>query len=191
MAVQFVSAVAASCSLPIVLFQFPPASGPGYSPALLARLCREIPSIIAVKEGSDVPQTFEDTLAALRSCGRRVTILTTNNSWLFASLAYGVDGILSGCGSVLAAPLADMLAASDRGDIAGARAVNDRMLPLLRVFYRRPSFDIHNRMKTALHLLGKLPNPAPRPPLLPITSAERAEIAQALHEAGLLRAEAA
>ena len=43
-------------------------------------------------------------------------------------------------------------------------------------------------MKTALHLLGRLPHPDPRPPLLPITAAERAEIRAALVAAGLLAA---
>jgi 4-hydroxy-tetrahydrodipicolinate synthase len=191
MALHFVHAVAAACPLPIVLFQLSRASGPGYSPALLAQLCREVASVIAVKEGSDLPQSYEDTLLALRGCGRRITVLTTNNTWLFASLAYGADGILSGCGSVLAAALGEMMAASVRGDIAAARAVNDRMLPLLRVFYRRPVFDIHNRMKTALHLMGKLPHPDPRPPLLPIAATEREEIRLALQDSGLLRASAA
>jgi 4-hydroxy-tetrahydrodipicolinate synthase len=187
MAVQFVRAVAAASPLPIVMFQLSRASGLGYPTSLLVQLCREIPSVIAVKEGSDQPAAYEDNIHALRQCGRPITVLTTNNTWLFASLAYGADGILSGIGSVASPLLAEMFAASARGDVAAARQANDRLLPLLRVFYRRPSFDMHNRMKTALHLLGKLPNPAPRPPLLPITPDEREEIAAALRAAGLLQ----
>ena len=186
MVLQFVEAVAAAAPLPIALFQLSRASGLGYAPDLLAELCRRVPSIIAIKEGSDQPQAYEDNMAALRGCGRRVTVLTTNNTWLFASLAYGADGLLSGCGSVIAEALGTMFEASARGDVAAARAVNDRLRPLLRVFYRRPSFDIHNRMKTALHLLGRLPNPAPRPPLLPISPEETDEIRAALVQAGML-----
>jgi 4-hydroxy-tetrahydrodipicolinate synthase len=44
---------------------------------------------------------------------------------------------------------------------------------------------MHNRMKTALHLLGRLPHPAVRPPLLPLPSEEVAMIAAALAAAGL------
>ena len=188
MARRFVCTVAEASPLPIVLFQLSRASGLGYAPALLAQLCRETPSVIAVKEGSDLPQAYEDNLRALRECGRRITVLTTNNTWLFASLAYGADGILSGIGSVASGLLSEMFAASARGDLAAARRANDRLMPLARVFYRRPSYDMHNRMKTALSLLGKLGHADPRPPLLPITAAERTEIAAALREAGLLAA---
>ncbi|MBE9607326.1 dihydrodipicolinate synthase family protein [Acetobacteraceae bacterium H6797] len=185
MALSFVRAVAAE-GLPIVLFQLSISSGLGFSTAMLLRLCREVPEIIAVKEGSDIPAVYEDNLRALKALPRPVTVLTTNNGWLFASLAYGGDGILSGIGSVVSDKLAALFAAWQAGDIAAARAVNDSMLPLLRVFYRKPGVDMHNRMKTALHLLGKLPHPDPRPPLLPITAAERAEIRQALIDAGML-----
>ncbi|HWK47638.1 MAG TPA: dihydrodipicolinate synthase family protein [Stellaceae bacterium] len=187
MALGFVDAVAqAAAGLPIVLFQLSRASGLGYPPDLLARLCREVEAIIAVKEGSDVPEIYETNLRALRNCGRPITVLTTNNTWLFASLAYGADGILSGIGSVASTILVEMFEATLRGDLAAARSANDRLLPLTRVFYRHPHLDMHNRMKTALHLMGHLPNPAPRPPLLPLTAGERAEIRVALIAAGLM-----
>lgn len=188
MVLRFVRAVAEATPLPIVLFQLSMASGLGYSTELLLQLCREVPSVIAVKEGSDIPATYEANLHALRGLGRPVTVLTTNNGWLMASLAYGGDGILSGIGSVAPGLLAELLAASQRGDVATARQVQERLLPLTRVFYRRPGLDMHNRMKTALHLLGLLPHPDPRPPLLPITPAEREEIRQALLASGLMRA---
>jgi len=188
MAVGFVAAVAAAAAVPVVLFQLSRASGLGYAPELLARLLREVPSIVAVKEGSDLPTAYEDNLAVLHGCGRPVAMLTSNNAWLLASLALGGDGILSGIGSVAPALLAEMHGAVARGDLAAARRANDRLRPLVRVFYRRPSLDMHNRMKTALHLMGLLPDPAPRPPLLPIEAGEREEIRRALVAAGLLPA---
>lgn len=186
MVLRFFAAVAEAAPLPIVLFQLSRPSGLGYAPELLARLLREVPAIIAVKEGSEIPAAYEDNLAVLRDCGRRVSMLTSNNTWLLASLALGGDGILSGIGSVAPGILAEMHGAVARGDLAAARRANDRLRPLVRVFYRRPSLDMHNRMKTALHLMGLLPNPAPRAPLLPITAEERAEIRQALLASGLL-----
>lgn len=191
MASRFVAAVARASALPIVLFQLSLASGLGFSRDVLLRLCHENESIIAIKEGSDTPQAYEDNLVALRALDRPVTVLTTNNSWLMASLAYGGDGILSGIGSVAAPILAEIFAAMARGDLAVARSANARLRPLCRAFYRAPHLDSHNRMKTALHLLGKLPNPDPRAPLLPIEPEERAAIARALIDAGLLADHAA
>lgn len=186
MALRFVGEVAERTGLPIVLFQLSLASGHGFPTDLLAHLCREVPAILAVKEGSDVPAAYEDNLAALRSLDRRVAVLTTNNTWLMASLAYGADGILSGIGSVASPILAALFDAMARGDLEAARAANERLRPLCRVFYRSPVCDMHSRMKTALHCLGTLPHPDPRPPLLPITAAERAEIAAALESSGLM-----
>lgn len=188
MVLRFFHAVAEAAALPIVLFQLSRPSGLGYTPELLARLLREVPSIIAVKEGSDLVASYEDNLEVLRACGRKVSMLTSNNSWLLASLSLGGNGILSGIGSVASGILAEMHEAMARGDLAAARRANDRLRPLVRVFYRRPALDMHNRMKTALNLMGLMPNPAPRAPLLPIEAGEREEIRRALVAAGLLPA---
>ena len=186
MARRFVSEVAAASSLPIALFQLSRASGLAYSTDTLAQLCTDVPAIVAVKEGSDIPELYEDNLRALRALPRPVTLLSSSNSWLFASLAYGADGILSGLGSVAAGLLVALHEAVARGDLAAARAVNERLVPLCRAFYRAPWLDAHNRMKTALHLLGRLPHPDPRPPLLPVPADDTARIRAALLASGLL-----
>jgi 4-hydroxy-tetrahydrodipicolinate synthase len=54
------------------------------------------------------------------------------------------------------------------------------------VFYADPFVDMHNRMKEALVLLGKLPLAVVRPQLLKIERAEIMRIHQALIEARLL-----
>ena len=73
-------------------------------------------------------------------------------------------------------------------DLAEARRLNDRIYPTARVFYADPFIDMHNRMKEALVLLGKLPRAVVRPPLVKISDAEIARIRNALIEAGLLDA---
>jgi 4-hydroxy-tetrahydrodipicolinate synthase len=183
---RFVAEVARESGLPIVLFQLSRASGLSFSTETLLQLCTEVPQIVAIKEGSDVPEVYEDNLRALRSLPRPVTVLSTNNSWLFASLAYGADGILSGLGSVAAPLLVALHEAFANGNLEAARQVNDRLVPLCRAFYRAPHLDSHNRMKTALHLLGRLPHPQPRPPLLPVPADDTARISAALVASGLL-----
>jgi 4-hydroxy-tetrahydrodipicolinate synthase len=75
---------------------------------------------------------------------------------------------------------AELFAACQKGDLDGARRINDRLEPLVRVFYAPPFVDMHNRMKEALVLLGRIPAAHVRPPLTPIPAAERAAIARAL-----------
>ena len=54
------------------------------------------------------------------------------------------------------------------------------------MFYAQPWVDMHNRMKEALVLLGRLPRAVVRPPLVKIEAAEIKLIRNALVEAGLL-----
>ena len=66
-----------------------------------------------------------------------------------------------------------------------AKRLNDRIYPLARVFYAEPWADMHNRMKEALVLLGRLPRAVVRPPLVKLDAAEIDRIREALVEAGL------
>ena len=76
------------------------------------------------------------------------------------------------------------------GDLPVARSLNDRIYPLAEIFYAEPWVDMHNRMKEALVLLGKLPRAVVRPPLMKLPQAEISKIAAALRAAGLLTEDA-
>ena len=115
-----------------------------------------------------------------------MNVLTTHSSWLFASLVLGCNGLLSGSGSVIPELQAQLFHAVQANDLAEARRLNDRIEPLARVFYAEPWVDMHNRMKEALVLLGRLPRAVVRPPLVKLGAAEIARIRHALVESGLL-----
>jgi 4-hydroxy-tetrahydrodipicolinate synthase len=185
MVVRHFSEVAA-VGLPIVVFEYPPASGIAYAPETLARLA-EIPQVVAVKDWSNDIVAFEANLRAVRATGRPVAILSSFTMSLMASFLLGADGAISGMGSVTADLQAELFAACQKGDLDGARRINDRLAPLVRVFYAPPFVDMHNRMKEALVLLGRIPAAHVRPPLTPIPAAEREAIRHALIAAGLSR----
>ena len=179
MAVRHVTEVAAGADLPIIVFEYPPASGIGYSPETLARLC-EIPHVAAVKDWSNDIVAFERNLRAIRATGRPVAVLSSFTMSLMASFLLGADGAISGMGSVVADLQADLFGACRKGDLELARRINDRLDPLVRVFYAPPFVDMHNRMKEALAMLGRIPAAHVRPPLTPIPDAERQAIRAAL-----------
>jgi 4-hydroxy-tetrahydrodipicolinate synthase len=169
----------AAVGLPIIAFEYPPVSGIGYSPETLARLA-EIPQVVGVKDWSNDIVAFEQNLRAVRATGRPVAMLSSFTMSLMASFLLGADGAISGMGSVTADLQAELFAACQKGDVDGARRINDRLEPLVRVFYAPPFVDMHNRMKEALVLLGRIPAAHVRPPLTPIPAAEREAIARAL-----------
>ena len=85
---------------------------------------------------------------------------------------------------------AQLFRAVQAGDLKTAQAINDRIYPLASVFYAQPWVDMHNRMKEALVLMGRLPRAVVRPPLVKIERAEIERIRKALVEAKLLPASA-
>ena len=186
MVLRHFSEIAAGADLPIIVFEYPPASGIGYAPETLARLA-EISRVVAVKDWSNDIVALERNLRALRATGRPVALLSSFTMSLMASFLLGADGAISGMGSVTADLQAELFAACDKGDLDGARRINDRLDPLVRVFYAPPFVDMHNRMKEALVLLGRIPAAHVRPPLTPVSETERQAIAEALRAAGLSR----
>jgi len=186
MALAHFKCIAEATDLPLIVFQYPLASGQGYPKDTLLRLCEEVPSIRAIKDWIGNVPHHEWHVRTLQSLPRPVNVLTTHSAWLFSSLVFGCNGLLSGSGSVIADLQAQLFRAVQGNDLAKAKRLNDRIEPLMRVFYADPFVDMHNRMKEALVLTGKLPRAVVRPPLVKLDRAEIARIGQALVEAGLL-----
>ena len=191
MALTHFKTISDACDLPIIVFQYPLATGQGYPAATLERLFDEVPAIRAIKDWTPLVPQHETQIRALQGRKRPINVLSTSSAWLLSSLVLGCNGLLSGSGSVIADLQARLFRAVQANDLAEARRINDLIYPLARVFYADPFVDMHNRMKEALVLLGRLPRAYVRPPLVKIGRPEIARIAQALVEAGLLGKDAA
>jgi len=185
MAITHFETIAAATPLPIVVFEYPPVSGIGYTPETLAGLAG-IDSVVGVKDWSNDMVAYEKNLRALRATGRPVAMLSSYTMSLFASYILGADGSVSGMGSVTADLHAELFAAVQRGDLDEGRRLNDRLNPLVKAFYAPPFVDMHNRMKEALALLGRIDHAIVRPPLKQISRGERERIRAALAATGLL-----
>ena len=186
MALAHFRRIADATDLPLIVFQYPLSTGQGYPKATLLELCDKVPTIRAIKDWIGNVPHHEWHVRTLQSLPRRVNVLSTHSAWLFPSLVLGCNGLLSGSGSVIPDLQAQLFAAVQRNDLVTARRVNDRIEPLMRVFYDDPFVDMHNRMKEALVLLGRLPAAHVRPPLVKLGRAEIGRIGAALVAAGLL-----
>jgi 4-hydroxy-tetrahydrodipicolinate synthase len=188
MALAHFKRIADASDLPLIVFQYPLATGQGYPADTLLRICDEVPTVRAIKDWSNNVPQHEWHVRTLQALPRPVNVLSTHSAWLLSSLVLGCNGLLSGSGSVIADLQARLFRAIKGSDLAEAKRINDRIDPMARVFYADPAVDMHNRMKEALVLLGKLPRAVMRPPLVKLEAAEIARIRQALIEAGLLGA---
>jgi 4-hydroxy-tetrahydrodipicolinate synthase len=177
--------IAEATSLPMIAFVYPTTSGLRIETDALVKICSEIDNVIAVKEWSNDIVAYERNYRALKSLDKEISVLSSFSKALLASLCVGADGILSGHGSLIADLHVEIFDAVKRGDLAAARRVSDRIYPLVEVFYAEPFLDMHNRMKEALAILGRIDEAHVRPPLRRISEEEREEIRRVVSEVGL------
>jgi len=181
--------IADATDLPLIAFQYLLATGQGYPKDTLLKLVDAVPSIRAIKDWINNVPHHEWHVRTLQNLPRPVNVLTTHSAWLLSSLVLGCNGLLSGSGSVIADLQSALFKAVQANDLAEAKRLNDRIDPLMRVFYADPFVDMHNRMKETLVLLGRMPRAVVRPPLVKLEAAEIARIRQALIDSGLLDAQ--
>ncbi len=185
MALTHIKTIADACDLPLIVFQYPLAGGQGYPLDTLVKMAEQVPSFRAIKDWCSNPMLHEKQIRVMQSRTPPVTVLTTHSAWLLSSLVLGCNGLLSGSGSVIADLQVALWEAVQANDLQRAREINDRIHPTVEVFYADPFVDMHNRMKEALHILGRLPQAHVRPPLVKPTVAEIERIRAAMNKAGL------
>ena len=185
MAVAHFKTIADASDLPIIVFQYPIAGGQGYPLETLLKMIEEVPTIRAIKDWCNDPMLHKRHIDVLQSLDRPVNVLTTHSAWLLASLVGGCNGLLSGSGSVIADLQAALFEAIGDDDLASARRIAARIQITAEVFYAPPFVDMHNRMKEALVLLGRIPRAVVRPPLVKLSRAEIERIDRALKAAGI------
>lgn len=191
MALAHFKRIADATDLPLIVFQYPLSTGQGYPLATLMKLFDQVPTIRAIKDWTPIVPQHDATVRALQARSRPINVLSTNSAWLLSSLVLGCNGLLSGSGSVIADLQAQLFRAVQANDLKEARRLHDLINPLACVFYADPFIDMHNRMKEALVLLGKLPRAVVRPPLVKLGQAEIDRIRVALSQSGLLSSKTA
>ncbi len=183
MALVHFKTIADATDLPIVCFQYPMGSGLGYPFETLLELIEAVPSILAIKDWCNDPLLHERHINTLQGLVRPIHVLSTHSAWLMSSLVMGCNGLLSGAGCVIADLQVALFEAVQADDLARAKALNARIYPLVQAFYAPPFLDMHNRMKEALVMLGRLERAVVRPPLMKLSDAELSRLRSALDEA--------
>jgi 4-hydroxy-tetrahydrodipicolinate synthase len=164
----FVRAVSAAIDIPVSIFQYPLASGLGYTSQTLAEIAA-IDGVIAIKEGSDIMLSYDENRRVVKKANPDVAILPSNFHWFLPQLAVGGDGILSGLVSLAPHLFVELWQASVAEDLKAMRIVNERLYPIVRAIYGpTPVIDMHTRMKVGLKAMGLIGNADPRPPLMPV-----------------------
>src|SRR6266849_2935068 len=86
MALAHFKAIAEASDLPIIVFQYPLATGQGYPLATLLRLADEIPTIRAIKDWCNSVPLHERQIRALQGRQHPVAVLTEHGAWVDSPL---------------------------------------------------------------------------------------------------------
>jgi 4-hydroxy-tetrahydrodipicolinate synthase len=175
---QHFRAIAASTSLPIVVYNVPGRTGSNVLPDTLLRLA-EIENIRAVKEASgDISQIGE-------ICTRipeGFSVLSGDDSLTLPTVALGGHGIISVASNEAPGMMAKFADACLAGRWDEAREWNRRLYPLMKVnFVESNPIPV----KAALAMMGRIRENY-RLPMVPISDGGRARVLSVLHQTGLL-----
>jgi 4-hydroxy-tetrahydrodipicolinate synthase len=170
--------VADATDLPVMVYDIPGRTGVRITTPVLLRIA-EHDRIVAVKDATGDLFAGSDVMARTR-----LVYYSGDDALNLAWLAHGAAGVVSVVGHVAGAQYARMVAATDRGDLAAARAVHDRLIPAVTAIMTRTQGAI--MAKAALELKGVLGNRVTRLPLVPATADQVAALRPDLESAGLL-----
>lgn len=175
---QHFRAIAKAVPLPQVVYNIPGRTGVNMLPQTVARVA-ELPEVVAIKEASgDLGQMAE----IVRLAGDKIILLSGDDNLTLPVLAIGGKGVISVVANIVPKDSAEMVAAWEKGDVAGARQRFYKLLPLCQaMFYETNPIPV----KTSLALMGKMDGEM-RLPLCPMLPANLERLKAALKEYGLI-----
>jgi len=154
-------AVADAVGIPIMIYNNPYTTGVDMKPPLLARLS-EIDNILYVKDASaDSKRVGEIKLA----CGDRLGIFQGCDNIPWESLLLGADGWVSGASNIVPRRCVELYDLCVKGEIATARALYYRFLPLGHMLDSEGLFVQY--LKAGSEMLGRPLGKARLPMLVP------------------------
>jgi 4-hydroxy-2-oxoglutarate aldolase len=170
-------AVADAAPIPVLLYSVPANTSVDLPAAAVARLARH-PNVLGLKDsGGDITkigQMVHDTPDEFQ-------ILAGSAGFLLAALAVGAVGGVMALANIAGRQLYELYARFQAGDLAGARAAQLPLIALNSAVTAR--FGVAG-LKAAMEMLG-YHGGAPRAPLLPLASSDRATLQRLVAEAGL------
>jgi 4-hydroxy-tetrahydrodipicolinate synthase len=184
-AVGFVADVAEAADIDIVIHQYPSWTKVGYSLAEMLEMVK-LPRVVSIKMGTrDMARWLYD-YEHLKAAAPHVSIITCHDEYLLPTLLEAGDGALIGFAGFAPELMVQLVDACVRGDLAAAKQAQKTVAPLARMIYNfgEPGCSAHQRMKTALWLLGKISSPVFRRPTRPLREEQIARLCRELEAVG-------
>lgn len=169
--------IADATDLPILLYNVPSRTGLNLLPATLKELAKH-ENIVGVKEASgNIEQ-----IAEIACICPELALYSGNDDQVLPLLALGGKGVISVVANLLPGKTHDMVRLWMEGDIAGSRALQFELFPLIKALFSEVN---PIPVKTALCDMGFDCGPL-RLPLIEMQEATHARLREEMHRMGLL-----
>lgn len=146
--IGYYTAIAASVSLPIIMYNVPGRTGCNMLPQTVATLVKNVDNIVGMKEASgnlaqvaEIMQLTEGNIDLYSGCDEIIVPV----------LSVGGKGVISVLSNIAPRQTHDMVEKYLQGDVTGSREIQLKYLPLINaLFYEVNPIPV----KTALNLMG-------------------------------------
>ncbi len=160
--------VAGATSLPVMLYNNPPAYRVSISLETLERL-KDVETLVAIKESAPDPRRITDIL---NRCGDRYRVFAGLDDVALEEILLGAVGWVSGLTNAFPAESIALWDAVESGDLETARAIYRWFMPLLHL---DAEHDLVQSIKLAEQVMGR-GSERVRMPRMPLTGERRAEV---------------
>ena len=175
--VQHFRAIAEAVDLPLVLYNVPGRTACDMLPETTLKLA-QVPGIVGIKEASG---NIERSAQLIKNAPKGFAIYSGDDGTAIATMLLGGHGNVSVTANVAPRLMSQLCQAAIAGDARSATQIHFQLLSLHKQLFCEPS---PAPAKWAMSQLG-LCGPHVRLPIVPLTAAGQAAVAQALRDSGL------
>lgn len=176
---QHFKAIADATTLPVILYNIPGRTGSNILPATIARIAKDCPNVIGLKEAAgSVAQVAE----LYRLLPKEFSIYSGDDGMVLPFMSVGACGVISVLSNLGGKLLKDLMNSYLSGDVQKAKDLNAIMIP-----QEKSLFLVTNPVpvKAAVTLCTQFKAGPCRMPLCPMTPEEETKVVAALEESGL------
>jgi len=177
--VSHFKAIAQEVSLPMIVYNVPGRTGSNVLPETLARMNREIPEVVGVKEASG---SIKQISEVIETCGQDFSVLAGDDFVVLPLLALGGKGVISVASNLVPDKMAELCSAFFAKDLDRAQVLHYSLAPLCRAMFLETN---PIPVKTAMALMGKMDLEF-RLPLVPMHPDNKDRLARVLKDSGLI-----
>lgn len=176
---QHFQCIAENVSMPFILYNVPGRTGVNLLPATVARLYKNIPDVLGIKEATgDLTQVSQ----LLEFCGPDFQVLSGDDFTVLPLLSVGGCGVISVVSNILPEKMSHLCQAWFAADLSTAREMHFELAAYSRMMFLETN---PIPVKTALSLMGRI-RPDLRLPLVPLSQSNAEALRSFLAEKKLI-----